>query len=88
MTAYCGWQNEYDRESKLCNFYLSVFTKNEDGSYSRNDDEQTERCYSKNELSASLEKCGFEVLGFFGGFDFSEPEDDCERWYVVARAKK
>ena len=88
LTAYCGWQNEYDRESKLCNFYLSVFTKNEDGSYSRNDDEQTERCYSKNELRASLEKCGFEVLGFFGGFDFSEPVDDCERWYVVARAKK
>ncbi len=88
LTAYCGWQNEYDRESKLCNFYLSVFTKNEDGSYSRNDDEQTERCYSKIELRASLEKCGFEVLGFFGGFDFSEPEDDCERWYVVARAKK
>ena len=30
-TAYCGWQNDYDEEDKLCNFYLSVFTEDENG---------------------------------------------------------
>ena len=86
--AYCGWQNEYDRESKLCNFYLSVFTEEEDGRFSRADEVQTERCYSEEELIESLEKSGFEVLGFFGDFAFSKPESNCERWYIAARAKK
>ncbi len=88
QVAYCGWQNEFDKETSLCNFYLSVFTQNEDGSYSRNDDEQTERCYTEGELRSALEKCRFEVIGFFGGFDFSTPKEACERWYIVARAKK
>ena len=86
--TYCGWQNEYDRESGLCSFYLSVFSKNEDGLYERNDEEQLERCYTKEQLSSSLEKCGFEVIGFYSDFNFSDPEDRCERWYIVAKAKK
>ena len=86
--AYCGWQNDYDKESGLCNFYLSVFTENDDGSFERSDEEQTERCYTKEELTDVLDECGFEIIGFFGDFDFSEPMADSERWYVVARAKK
>ena len=86
--AYCGWQNEYDKETKLCNFYLSVFTEESDGRFSRADEVQTERCYSKLELTSELEKCGFEVLGFSSDFCFSAPDDTCERWYVIARAKK
>ena len=87
-TAYCGWQNEYDKDSGLCGFYLSVFTKTENGFYERNDEEQLERCYTRAQLSDSLEKCGFELIGFYSDFNFSTPKEDCERWYIVARAKK
>lgn len=86
--VYCGWQNEFDSETGLCNFYLSVFTEEEDGRFSREDEVQTERCFDKSELTACLKKSGFEVLGCFGDYDFSEPLADCERWYIVARAKK
>lgn len=87
-TAYCGWQNDYDEEDKLCNFYLSVFTEDENGSYSRRDEVQTERCYEMSEIKLSLEKCGFEVLGFFGDYAMNAPDERCERWYIAARAKK
>lgn len=86
--VYCGWQNDYDSETKLCNFYLSVFTEEEDGRFFRADEIQTERCYSKEELADSLRICGFEVIGFYADYAFSDPEMDCERWYIVARAKK
>lgn len=85
---YCGWQNNYDPKTKLCDFYLSVFTENEKGHYIRSDEDQTERCYTKEELIKSLKDCGLEPLGFFSDFDFSEPKQDCERWYIVARAIK
>ena len=86
--VYCGWQNEFDPETKLCNFYLSVFTEGEDGRFDREDEVQTERCYTKDELTENLEKSGFEMLGFFGDYTMSAPKEDCERWYIVARAKK
>ena len=86
--TYCGWQNEYCAESGLCDFYLSLFFEDKHGRYLRSDEHQQERCYTQEELCALLEQCGFEVLGFFGSFDFSEPLNDCQRWYIAARAKK
>lgn len=85
---FCVWQNAYDKESRLCDFSLTVFEKNEDGTYSRRDELQTERCYSKAEIEKALEKTGFEVIGFYSDFEFNPACDTDERWYVVARAKK
>ena len=85
---YCGWQNFYDSETRICDFYLSVFEEDEDGKYYRSDEQQKERCYSREEIEKALCDTGFELVGVFGGYDMSEPAEDCERWYFVARAKK
>ena len=85
---YCGWQNFYDKETRVCDFYLSVFSEDEDGSYFRADEQQKERCYTESEIRASLERAGFELIGIYGDYKFSTPTDTSERWYFVARAKK
>ncbi len=85
---FCGWQNFYDEQTKICDFYLSLFEEDEDGKYFRADEHQRERCYDMNEIRTLLGECGFEVVGVYGGFDFEELKDDTERWYFVARAKK
>ncbi len=82
------WQNEYDRKKGICSFDLSVFEELEDGLWKRSDETIKERCYEKNELCDSLEKAGFEVVGVFGGYDFSAPAKDCLRWHIVAKCKK
>ncbi|MBQ3528842.1 MAG: class I SAM-dependent methyltransferase [Clostridia bacterium] len=82
------WQNEYDRKKGICSFYLSVFEEEESGLWRRSDETVKERCYSKEELTAALSGAGFEVLGIFGGYDFSLPEADCQRWHIVSRCKK
>ena len=84
----CAWQNDYDKESKLCSFYLSVFDEGEDGKYTRTDEIQTERCFDRAEIKAALEGAGFEVIGFFGDYEFTEAKDTDTRWYIAARAKK
>ena len=87
--SFCVWQNFYDAETKICDFSLTVFEKNEkNDTYSRTDELQSERCYLKDELTQTLEECGFEVIGFYSDFDFSSTNDTNERWYIVARAKK
>ncbi len=84
---FCGWQNEFDRESGICSFYLSVFEESE-GGYLRRDEEQHERCYSLDELKCALLRNGFEWLSVSAGYDFSAPNDKSERLYIAARCKK
>ena len=85
---YCGWQNEYDEKSGICDFWLSIFEEDEEGKYERSDEHQRERCYSADTLKHLLESCGFEWIGVFGDYQFSVPTDKTERLYIAARAKK
>ncbi len=86
--VFCGWQNFYDKESGLCDFFLSVFEEDEDGRYFRSDEHQRERCYTEREIKAALEEGGFELLGIYSDYSFGTPDESSERWYFVARAKK
>jgi len=86
--TYCGWQNFYDSKTRLCHFDLTVFREEADGRYRREEESHTERCYGREELIDALTRTGFELIGIYGGWDFAEPTDTCERWYIVARAKK
>jgi SAM-dependent methyltransferase len=85
---FCGWQNFYDRKSGLCDFELSFFYENEDGSYTRLDETQTERCYSIKTLTNLLKKNGFEIIKVISDFDGSPVTDTDERAYFVCRAIK
>lgn len=87
INYYCGWQNEYDKESRICNFYLTVFTE-KNGMYEREDETQSERAYTLDEIKELLSTSGFEFIGVFGGFDFEDINENTERWHFVARAKK
>ena len=86
--VFCGWQNEYDRESGICDFFLTIFSETEKGCYVREEEHQRERCYGRAAILRMLTDTGFETLGVYSDFDFHEPVENSERWYIVARAKK
>ena len=86
--VFCGWQNQFDAQSGICDFYLSIFEEDEDGAYIRSDEHQRERCYDLGILKKLLEDKGFEFIGAFSDFDFSPIDDEDDRWYIVAKAKK
>ena len=86
--VYCGWQNAYDPESRICEFSLSVFEEDAGGRYRREDEIQHERCYSLDELRECLAEAGFDFLGVWQDFSFTPPSPTAERWYIGARAKK
>ena len=62
-----AWQNFYNQRTGICDFVLSLFCENEDGSYQRYDEEQRERSYSMVTLKKLLNKTGFEILDIYGG---------------------
>lgn len=84
----CAWQNLYRPRSRVCDFYISLFTEEEDGRYSRQDVHQRERVYSLTALRRLLAENGLELLSVSGNFAFEEPGDECERYYIAARAIK
>lgn len=83
--VYCGWQNVYDKKSRVCDFYTTVFTEKRDGGYLRRDDYEREVCFTRAEVEKLLAKCGFALLSVDGDWDGSVPERTCERWYFTAK---
>lgn len=84
---FCGWQNFYNKKTKMCDFYISTFEE-ENGKYRRFDEHQRERMYTEKTLRRELSAAGFELVMMAGGYDFGAPTDTSERWYIAARAKK
>lgn len=86
--SLCAWQNHYDEKSKICHFYLSIFTENQDGTYTRSDEVQKEKCYSRRQIERALTDTGFEILGVYGDLNHSAAKDTDEKWYFTVRTKK
>lgn len=85
LRVFCAWQNGYNPTTRICDFYLTIFEEREDGSYLRSEELQRERCFSLDEIKCALYEAGLEICGVYGGFDFSTPADNCERWHIAAR---
>ena len=84
----CVWENYYDPDSKMCDFYITLFKECRDGRYERHDETQSERMYTVEEIKSALESCNMEYLGSYGDFDFTPGSDECERVYIVAKCRK
>ena len=86
--SFCIWQNCYNSTSRLCDFYITVFSEDGDGRYIRYEDMDRERMYTLRSLKSALMRTGFEFISAYRDFEFTEADDDCERIYIVARCKK
>ena len=87
-TSFCVWQNYYNEKSRICDFYITLFEENGDGSYERYDEEQRERMYTLRSLRRMLKDNGFELIGAYSDFEFGEGSDDNDRIYLAARCIK
>ena len=83
-----AWHNSYNAKAKLCDFYITRFTENPDGSYSREDSFQRERCYTERSIKKLLSDTGFELLFISSDWSDAPASPDADRWYIAARCKK
>ena len=86
--ALCVWQNFYNPKNKLCDFYITLFSENDDGTYERYDEAQRERMYTLSSVKRALNETGFDFLKAYSDFNFSNATDEDDRIYVVARCVK
>lgn len=84
-SRFLAWGCDYDTKTKQCAFSLTLFTENEDGTYSREDEQQREYFHSNNILRDALTECGFEILATYSELSFDAPTADSQRIHYVCR---
>lgn len=80
------WQNNYMKNRGFCDFYLSYFENQGDGTYIRGDQTQRQRCYAINTVKKLLNDNGFELCGIYGNVDMSPLTESSEKAYFVAKS--
>lgn len=80
---FYSWDNYYDEEEDICDFYLTFFVK-EGSTYTRFDEVHRERAYHTNKIVELLKKAGFNKIDYFEGFTFDNIKEDTERINFIA----
>ena len=79
------WENYYDEEERINEYYLNFFVKNSGGTYDKTQEEHYERAYSLDEIKKFIKNSGMKFEAAYDAFTFEPVRDDSERIYVVAR---
>lgn len=79
------WENFFDEESRINEYDLTLFVRDEGEHYRRFVETHYQRAWSPDEVKALLEKSGLELIGIFGENGRKTLEDNDERMYFVAR---
>ena len=80
------WNNE--TEGNLCHFDITFFVGEEDGSFRRCDEWQTQRIYTIEELENAAKRAGLSVLGVYDNLSFEPPNAESERIFFVVGKEK
>ena len=81
------WENDYDEEEKINEYYVSFFIENEEGLYERIEEFHYERAYSMEEIENGLQAAGMELVEVMDGYSFNAPHAESERLLFAARLR-
>jgi SAM-dependent methyltransferase len=78
------WENEYDPESKLNYYDLTLYIR-EGEQYNRFEEEHVQKAYDRSTVETLLQKSGLELLEVLDAETLAEPTEETERIYYIAR---
>jgi ubiquinone/menaquinone biosynthesis C-methylase UbiE len=83
-TAYL-WKNAYDPQTLSVRMELSVFVRQEQETYQRMSEQQTQYAYPLETLGELLAGAGFTDIRIFGDRTFAQPKPTEQRWHIAVR---
>lgn len=81
------WENYYDDDSQINEYDLTIYIKNQDGTYNRSEETHVQRGYDSDTILKLVEEAGLEVVCTFDSDTEDEITDETERVLVVAKEK-
>ena len=85
--VYCIWRTEFDRRSKICTYYMDIFSQEQGTLWRRDFEYHRQRAYEVGELKAYLQEVGFTHIRTFGDCCMRAPRENEERIYFCANRK-
>ena len=79
------WENYFDEETNINEYYLSVFVRGEDGRYDKYEEEHFQRGYTLDEVKKAVEAAGLKMERIYEAFSEREGSEENDRVYVVVR---
>ncbi len=77
------WQNSFDKETAICNFTIDLFTEDEDGSYFRTYETQTQKYHTPEEILDCAK--GFSLVKKSGGKGFDGCGENEKDYYIFKK---
>lgn len=79
------WENEYDEETGINTYDLTLFMPREDGFYEKSLETHYQKAYSLEKIKEMLQKAGLKVVGTYDAYTLDPPGEKCERFTIIAR---
>ena len=86
--VYCVWRTEFDKRSRICSYWMDIFTRGDDGRWERDCEEHRQRGYEVEQLRQWLMEAGFTHIRTFGDCRMSAPRQGEQRIYFAAMRGK
>lgn len=81
------WDNYYDKESKINEYDLSLFIRQEEDLYRKYTENHYQRAYSLEEVKLAINEAGMDFVSAFDAFTQNPVKDTSERIYIIARER-
>lgn len=82
--VYCVWRTEYEKRSRLCRYWVDLFTRRPDGAWTRSGEEHVQKAYTVDELRGWLMDAGFTRVRTYGDCRMAAPRPNEQRIYFTA----
>lgn len=79
------WDNDYDPETKINEYDLTLFIQEEDDLYRRFVETHYQKAYELEEVKQAIAEAGMEFVAVYDAFTRKAPDENSERVYFVAR---
>ncbi len=82
--VYCVWRPEFEKRSRVCTYWMDIFTQRTDGAWERSVEQHRQKAYEVEELRAWLLEAGFTHIRTYGDCRMSAPREGEKRIYFSA----
>ncbi|MCD8082864.1 MAG: methyltransferase domain-containing protein [Clostridiales bacterium] len=81
------WENYYDEDEMLNEYDLTLFIREEDGRFRKQEETHFQRAYEPETVRRAIAEAGMEFVAMYDAFTREAPREDSERVYVIARER-
>ena len=81
------WENYYDEEEQMNEYDLTLYIKEENGSFQRFQEEHYQRCYDLSTIKRLLKEAGMEFIAAYDAYTNEPASDENEKILIIAKEK-